>query len=444
MRTLLCAVAVFAAACGAPARPPVAEGSWLYVFAGDADNAPPGGMATPMKPHLGGDRDFLAVIDADTASPTYAKVVATAPIAGSGTMPHHTESEMPRGGRALLANAYMEGRTYLFDFTDPLKPQVAGTVDSVPGYRKPHSFYRLADGNVVATLLFGDGKLAGDPGGLALFSPEGRLLRVGSAADSAFPGASLRIYSLDVSPATDRVLTTSSPMELEPGTADVVQLWRLSDLKLLKTVALPKTAPDSTSRYPFEIRFLPDGRSAILNTYYCGVYYLSGFDAEAPKVEPVLALEQPANLYCAVPLLVGTWWILPIEHRREIVVYDLSAPRQPREVGVLAGDSTFAPHWLSREPGTDRIVVTAEYPSPAVRLARFDSTTGSLTWDESFRDRPDGPPGVSFDRPAWTPANANSVLGDGRQVLEPPFTWRGGAPVRATRRRQVADRARRT
>jgi len=245
------------------------------------------------------------------------------------------------------------------------------------------------------------------------------VLRVGSAADSAFPGASLRIYSLDVSPATDRVLTTSSPMELEPNTADVVQLWRLSDLKLLETVAVPKTAPDSTSRYPFEIRFLPGGRSAILNTLYCGIYYLSALDGEAPMLEPVLALEQPRNLYCAVPLLVGTWWILPIEQRREIVVYDLSDPRKPREAGVLVADSTFAPHWLSREPGTDRITVTTDYPSPAVRLARFDSTTGTLSWDESFRDRPDGPPGVSFDREAWPHGKTGKALPHGTVFSRP-------------------------
>ena len=374
-----------------PANDTAAAGSYVYAFAGDADHAN----------HTAAENDFLAVIDADTASPTYAQVLATAPIDAGGTMPHHTEFEMPAGGHALFANAYMAGRTYRFDFANPLAPRVAGTVDSVPGLRVPHSFARLADGNVLATMQFGDGKTKGDPGGLALFTSEGRFIRAASSADSAFPGAEIRTYALDVSASSDRVITTSTPMDTTSTTADVVQLWRLSDLKLLRTIALPSTAPDSTSRYPFEVRFLPDGRSAILNTYNCGFYYLSELASDAPKLERVLALENPRNIGCGVPLLVGHWWIMPIWSTHEYVVFDLSDPRKPRRASVLAADSTFFPHWMSREALSNRIVVSTEGKHPSVRMARFDSTTGVLSWDERFRSTPNGPPGVSFDRAEW-------------------------------------------
>lgn len=40
----------------------------------------------------------------------------------------------------------------------------------------PHSYARLDDGNVLATLQFGDGKTKGNAGGLALFTHEGRFL----------------------------------------------------------------------------------------------------------------------------------------------------------------------------------------------------------------------------------------------------------------------------
>ena len=62
--------------------------SYIYAWAGDDDRR-------------AGDSDFLGVIDADPASPTYALVVATAPVGSVGTMPHHTELAMP-GGRAWL------------------------------------------------------------------------------------------------------------------------------------------------------------------------------------------------------------------------------------------------------------------------------------------------------------------------------------------------------
>lgn len=363
-------------------------GPYLYVFAGDAD-------------HSAGESDFLAVIDADSTSTTYAQLLATVPIGAGGTMPHHTEMAMPAGGRALFANSFMSGRTYLFDFANPLAPRIAAMLDSVPGFRMPHSFARLPDGNVLATMQFGDGKAKGDPGGLALFTPEGRVVRAASSADSTFPGTEIRTYSLDVSAASDRVITTSSPMDTTSTTADVVQLWRLSDLKLLRTIAFPRTPSDSSSRYPFEVRFFPDGRSAFLNTYNCGFYYLSGLDSDAPALERVLALEHPRNIACGVPLLIGNWWIMPVANAHEFVVYDVSDPRKPRRASALTTDSTFFPHWMSREEGSNRIVLSAEGKQPSVRMVRFDSTTGTLAWDERFREKPEGPLGVSFDRAEW-------------------------------------------
>ena len=411
--SILLAVAAFACASGerpTPANRTTAAGPYVYVFAGDADHGD----------HTAGERDFLVVIDADTASPTYGHVLATTPIDAGGTMPHHTEMQMPAGGRALFANSFMTGRTYLFDFANPLAPRIAGTVDSVPGFRMPHSYARLADGNVLATMQFGDGKTGGDPGGLALFTSDGRFIRAASSADSGFSGAGIRTYSLDVSSASDRVITTSSPMDTSSTTADVVQLWRLSDLKLLRTIPLPRNSPDSTSRYPFEVRFFPDGRSAILNTYNCGFYYLSGLDGAAPKLDPVLALENPRNIGCGVPLLIGNWWIMPISSAHEFVVFDVSDPRKPRRASTLATDSTFFPHWMSREPGSNRIVLSAEGKHPGVRMVRFDSTTGTLAWDERFREKPDGPPGVSFDRSEWPHGKSGPAQPHGTVFSRPP------------------------
>ena len=394
------------------AKQTAAARSYLYVFAGDADHGD----------HAAGESDFLAVIDADTASPTYAQVLATTPIGAGGTMPHHTELEMPAGGRSLFANSFMTGRTYLFDFANPLAPRIAGMLDSVPSFRMPHSFARLADGNVLATMQFGDGKTKGDPGGLALFTSEGRFVRAVSSADSSFPGAGIRTYSLDVNPASDRVITTSSPMDTTSTTADVVQLWRLSDLTLLRTISFPRTSSDSTSRYPFEVRFFPDGRSAILNTYNCGFYYLSGLEGAAPAVEPVLALEHPRNIGCGVPLLIGKWWIMPISNAHEFVVFDVSDPRKPRRASTLATDSTFFPHWMSRDAGSDRIVLSAEGKHPSVRMVRFDSTTGTLAWDERFREKPDGPLGVSFDRAEWPHGKSGPAQPHGTVFSRPRAT----------------------
>ncbi len=408
-------------ACSAADRPetrtraPADSGSYLFVWTGDGDHAMMAGGHRPdtaAAPDTVEHTDFLAVIDIDTASATYAQVVATVPTGTTGSMPHHIELEMPTGGRALFASAYTAGRAYLLDLANPKQPRIKGVIDSVPGLRTPHSFVRLADGNVLATMQFGDERAKGRPGGLALFSPEGRVVRSESAADPKMPGAAIRTYALDVAPSTDRVITTSSPMDTERS-ADVVQLWRLSDLALLRTIPMPRPATDTMWHYPFELRFLSDGKTAFMNTYYCAFYVLSGLDGETPAIERALALDFPRYNGCGVPLLIGHWWIMPVNEAHEFLVLDISDPRHPRLASSLASDSTFSPHWLSREPGGKRLVATSEGPGPSVRLLQFDSTSGRLTWDERFRDRVGGPLGVSFARTTWPHGAAGRAVPHG-------------------------------
>jgi hypothetical protein len=409
--------------CGTDERPDSAaatataagDGRYVFVFAGNGRHSTMG--AGHAHKSVGAadtvvDSDFLAVIDTDTTSATYAQVVATAPTGAVGSMPHHIELEMPSGGRPLVASAYGTGRAYLFDLADPKRPRITGTLDTVPGLRTPHSFLRLADGNVLATMQFGEPGAKGRPGGLALFSPEGRLVRSGSSADTAMPGAAIRTYALDVAPSIDRVITTSSPMDTE-RTADVVQVWRLSDLTLLRTLPVPRTTTDTMWHYPFELRFVGDGKTALVNTYYCAFYALSGLDGDAPVMERVLALEYPRYNGCSVPLVVGRWWIMPVTEAREFVVLDIGDPRRPRVASTLAADSTFSPHWLAREPGGTRLVATSDGPRTSVRLMRFDSTSGRLAWDERFRERRDGPLGVSFERASWPHGAAGRAVPHG-------------------------------
>jgi hypothetical protein len=76
----------------------------------------------------------------------------------------------------------------------------------------------------------------------------------------------------------DRVVTTSAPM-MEDYSADVVQVWRYSDLKLLHTIEVPpgKRADGSplpgAARYPFGPRRMADG-SVLMNSFGCGFYRL--------------------------------------------------------------------------------------------------------------------------------------------------------------------------
>lgn len=84
------------------------------------------------------------------------------------------------------------------------------------------------------------------------------------------------------------------------------------------------------------------------------------------------------------------------------MVLDIIDPRTPTVVSRSTGDSTFTHHWGARDPGSDRAVFASDADEDIrVLLARFDSGTGSLTWDETFRDPATGRLGVSFKRAKW-------------------------------------------
>ncbi len=116
--------------------PPVPQGSpYLFVWAGDAARRSP---------------DFLAVIDANPTSPSYGRIISSAPVGTTATMPHHTEYEFPHSN-ILFANGWVAGRTFIFDLSQPLKPRLASQFTDRAGYSFPHSFVRLPNGHVLGT-----------------------------------------------------------------------------------------------------------------------------------------------------------------------------------------------------------------------------------------------------------------------------------------------------
>ena len=385
MTVFLLVLTVVACAGRSEHRTGAGASRYLYVWAGTGNDSTNG-------------LDMMTVLDANPSSSRYGSVISALTVDSSGRMPHHIELTLPPTG-PLFANDYSADKSFLIDFSTPEVPRFRGRLAKVPGGRRLHSFERLPNGHVLATVQFGDSSVPGDPGGLAEFDGQGNLMRRSSSRDSTFPGARIRTYGLAVVRAADRIVTTSAPMDTE-HTANVVQVWRLSDLTLLKTLAVPEVKGDSAHRYPFEPRAMDDG-SVLLNTYSCGFYRVDSLEGN-PKIQRALALAEPQNFGCSVPVIAGKFWVMPIAYAHRYAIIDISDPVHPKEVASVPTDSTFFPHWASADPRSDRIVFTDQGDGqPMVKIAHFDRSTGRLTWDDRFKDADAASPGISYRRTSW-------------------------------------------
>lgn len=361
------------------------KGSYLFAWGGD--DAKKGS-------------DFLAVLDADSSSPHYGQVVASVAVPGPTGTPHHTELEMPTGG-FLFADAFESGQTILFDVRDPLHPALATSFGDLDGYMHPHTYVRLANGHVLSTFQYhgGHGPTA-DGGGLVEFDDHGKLIRSGSAMDPAAKDELIRPYSLAVLPGADRVVSTNTSMHYRnERLTRTVQVWRLSDLKLLKTIVVPTGAHGTEQIMPGEPRVLSDGKTVLIHTFSCGLYAMDGVDTNAPAVRQVKTFEGER---CAVPLRLGHYWVQTLFTQHAVASYDIADLEHIREVSRVTFDEKQKPHWLAVDPEGRRIVMNSgEYGEHRVFMLNFDPVTGGLTLDTRFRDAGSEKPGVSIDGKSW-------------------------------------------
>ena len=250
-------------ACASPTPTPTPTAAeYLYLWTASADEKQP---------------DFLAVLDVTERPGRYGRLVTTLPVPGLGNGPHHTEHEMP-ADRQLFANGFGTGQSFIFDLSNPTQPRIGGQFGDVEGYSHPHSFLRLPNGNVLATFQMRHQNGGMRTGGLVELTPAGKPVRSRSAD---VPGADpeLRVYSGGIIPSLDRIVTTTTDMDKDFAASRNLQLWRLSDLSLLRTFALPDGPLGGEGLLTAEPRLLADGKTMLVSTFNCGLYLMEAWMA---------------------------------------------------------------------------------------------------------------------------------------------------------------------
>jgi hypothetical protein len=324
----------------------------------------------------------------------------------------------------LLANGFHAGRTWLFDLSMPRTPKILASFGDVGGFSHPHTYVRLPNGNILATFQYTGSKAdsaapassnaasqmhdmaasSGEhtTGGLVQMDERGTVIRTGAARDSAIPDRYIYPYSVLPIPALDRALSTTTDMDEadKKATSQWVQLWRLADLTLLKSIALPPGPRGDEQQFTGEPQLLSDGRSAYIHTFNCGLYLVRGLDGVEPRAMFVKGFE---GKNCGVPLLTGHYWLQTVPEAHALVSLDIADPEHPREVASLKlGDDEW-PHWIAIDNAGRRIALNSAGAGTGNRLfvVDFDPASGALTLDERFRDAGAARAGVSFTRKTW-------------------------------------------
>ena len=362
---------------------------YVVTWVGDADRA---------------DSDFLAVVDVALGSKTYGNIINTVPAGETKTIPHHTE-QFFAPGHPLFANGYAGNQTFRFDLSDPVHPHLLGKLSEVTSLAYPHSFARLPNGNVLATMQ-ASGEDFVPPGGLAEFRDDGSVVRSASAANDVDP--LVRLYNVLVLPEKNRLVVSGGIMTMNDPRVTrrpndhigfTVQLWQLSDLRLLKTVALPP-APGvrpTANGNPYEPRLLKNG-DVMLSTGNGGLYKITGLDADTFKADFVFDFGGSAG----VPVIVDRFWIQPVPGLRRVVALDVSNTAKPIEVSRIQFDDRQVAHWLSNDPFSDRMIMANSSGEPRLWMLKFDPLSGLVSIDTTFHEPGDDRhPGISFDREGW-------------------------------------------
>lgn len=359
--------------------------NYLYLWTASADSTKP---------------DFLAVVDVRPAAGTYGKIIGSVPVPGLNNGPHHSEHSMPADGR-LFVNGFRSGQSFIFDMRDPARPKLDGEFGAVAGMMHPHSYLRLSNGNVLATFQMQHDAKGMAPGGLAELTNRGKVVR--TVSDNA-PGIDRRIrpYSAVIVQSLDRIVTTTTDMEGKGGDINAVQVWRLSDLKLLSTFNLPNGPRGDEGGLTAEPRLLDDGKTVLVSTFNCGLYLMKDIASAKPSAQLVSSFPRKKGTYCAIPVVAGNHYLVTVPAYSAVVSLDISNPAKPREVSRLTLGSGDVPHWISIEPNHQRVVITGYADMKhRVLIANFNQATGALSMDTRFHDEGTKEPGLRMDNKQW-------------------------------------------
>jgi selenium-binding protein 1 len=326
----------------------------LYVWTRDADHK---------------ESDFLAVVDVNPKSPSYAKVIATVPTNSIANEAHHfgyTAKADRIFGAGMLSN-----KLFIYDVKrTPRSPKLIRTVDLDPtGYSGPHTMYAVPGGMMIAMLGAVGG---GGPGALVLLDDNGKFRKAWPVVrPDGEPGY---MYDVGVKPEMNRMITSSwaHPGHIKAGdhpqhSGKEVVVWDWKAKKILQV--------QEVDLAPLEVRWMhgPNGRGGFTNAAFGNsVWYWEDADKDGKlEFHRVIALPEnsvPADMRISYDnryLYISLWGGGRVQQ------YDINNPHTPK---LLSEVAIPQPNMMKLTPDSRRLYVTNSL------LSSLDGTVQFGAW----------------------------------------------------------------
>lgn len=347
---VVAAAFLFGFAHAAYAQESEAAPRYLFICAGDQARTAP---------------DFLAVIDFNEKSPSYGKVLATAPVVGpnaTGNEFHHIGLSIDARTAAcggLLSVLKGQDEVFFFDVSNPLAPKFRSSANP-PLSAITDDFHALPNGGFLVTMMGGAQGHA--PGRVAEFG--GALNLVKEYPDNP-PMDGFNPHGISVRPEINLMVTSdficpSTTLNAVPGGLDLrgsVRVWDLNRREILQTIEIPNAGGT------IDVKLIPGDRDQ--RGYTAGMLsdQLYLIDSKQGTAKPVFDFTTIAKGGWPQLMQVthdGKRLFISMNQAGRVAMFDISEPEKPRLLQVLDLGANSGPHYI-KLTGDDRRLVVSDY-----------------------------------------------------------------------------------
>ena len=314
--------------------------------------------------------DFVAVIDFDSDSATYGKVLRTVPLQGTsavGNEPHHVG--LSRDGRTMALGGLLsvlrgQDQVFFFDVTRPRHPTFIRS-DNPPHASITDEFAALDNGGFLVTFM--GGANGAQPGRVVEYDAATALVQTWPITP---PEDGFNPHGISIDEAHNLMVTSDFICPLRTlhvhggSAADVrgsVRVWDFAQRAIVRTIVVGDPAQPAGT---MEVQLIPRDRG--LRAFTAGMvdnklYLVDTQKGTAPAVFDFNVFSSPNTP--AMPQLLrmnreGTRLFVTLNGAGKVVMFNIARPDQPEVMSVVDLGPDSGPHFLRLTNDEKRLVVT--------------------------------------------------------------------------------------